>query len=174
MAALWHEVWTHVFSVPLFLDQPFGSSQAPLHQYELIKSKVCAKLHGEHLVIIYPHSCHWNLESIQPRIPSCTALLWNTVFSLGVQLYAPSLLTDASSIGIVPAARNVCLHHMCSPKRVQSVLSNRQDCATIVYRKANDFFFRLNSLLQSWFLEFLSRWWSSSHMLWLTCFFWAG
>lgn len=44
--------------------------------------------HGEHLVIIYPHSCHWNLESIQQRIPSCTALLRNSVFSQGVLLYS--------------------------------------------------------------------------------------
>lgn len=48
--------------------------------------KVCAWLCGEHLLIIYHHSCHWNLESTKLRIPSIKTLLRNSVFSQSVPL----------------------------------------------------------------------------------------
>lgn len=93
----------HVYSVSSFRSQ-LCDFVVPLHWCELVKSKVCMQLHGVHLVITYPHSYHWNLESIQQRIPSCTALLWNSMFSQGVLLYflsplPPPPCTDANYNG---------------------------------------------------------------------------
>lgn len=53
-------------------------------------AQVCTWLQEESLAATNPHSCYWNLESIQLRIPPRSAvLLWNSVFSQGVPLCFP-------------------------------------------------------------------------------------